>query len=147
MSKYEGAWVQTAPNVWMWDKHLKSGPVTEKNLYYKWSKEHCKAQFNKERKVQSSNVETIQPKQEVGRTRSGRLKVGTVIAFAAYPEKGPRQMMTILEKLEEFGEGGISIGMFWEKLEGQLNTKQDVDRVYKHYHREMVDKGYVRILS
>ena len=56
-------------------------------------------------------------------------------------------MMTILEKLEEVGEGGITIGMFWEKLEGQLPTKQSVDRVYKHYHREMVDKGYIRILS
>ena len=49
--------------------------------------------------------------------------------------------------LEEFGEGGITIGMFWEKLEGQLPTKQSVDRVYKHYHREMVDKEYIRIPS
>ena len=82
-----------------------------------------------------------------GRTNTGRLKVGTTIEFVDYPTKGPRQMMTILEKLEEFGEGGITIGMFWEKLEGQLPTKQSVDRVYKHYHREMVDKGYIRILS
>ena len=81
------------------------------------------------------------------KSHTGRLKVGTRIAFVEYPQKGPRQMMVILEKLQEFGEGGITIGMFWQKLEGQLNTKQDVDRVYKHYHREMVDKGFIRMLS
>tara|TARA_R100000734_G_C3202332_1_gene20666 strand:- start:30 stop:317 length:288 start_codon:yes stop_codon:yes gene_type:complete len=84
-------------------------------------------------------------KAEAGRSITGRLKVGATIVFNKYPEKGPRQMMLILEKLEEFGEGGITIGMFWEKLEGQLPTKQSVDRVYKHYHREMVDKEYIRI--
>ncbi len=84
-------------------------------------------------------------KAEAGRSITGRLKVGATIVFNKYPEKGPRQMMLILEKLEEFGKGGITIGMFWEKLEGQLPTKQSVDRVYKHYHREMVDKEYIRI--
>ena len=56
-------------------------------------------------------------------------------------------MMSILNVLDKDFKGSTSIGLLWEKLEGVLITKQSVDRIYKHYHREMVDKGYIRILS
>tara|TARA_R100000353_G_C6369303_1_gene158515 strand:- start:1 stop:483 length:483 start_codon:yes stop_codon:yes gene_type:complete len=159
-----GGWIQYAPDAWQWSPDHDFGEQKE------WPRHRYKSQFHKgkcimhpdqfnnksqkhvatlNREAAMSNAESRRTEKlkSYGRSNTGRLKVGTTIAFVEYPQKGPRQMMVILEKLQEFGEGGITIGMFWQKLEGQLNTKQDVDRVYKHYHREMVDKGYIRILS
>ena len=142
-----GGWIQYAPGSWKWDSSI-TWKQTEKDFYLHYPKGY---KFEEERKVTtvaeaSTEAKETKPSNQ-GRSNTGRLKVGTNIVFVKYPEKGPRQMMSILEKLEEFGAGGVTIGMFWEKLEGQLATKQSVDRVYKHYHREMVDKGYIRITS
>lgn len=138
-----GGWIQYAPDAWQWSPDHDFGEQKE------WPRNKYKSQFHKGKCIMHPDQfnNKAQKYAAEGRSNTGRLKVGTTIAFVEYPQKGPRQMMVILEKLQEFGEGGITIGMFWQKLEGQLNTKQDVDRVYKHYHREMVDKGYIRILS
>lgn len=141
-----GGWIQVSPDGWQWSKDHDFGDQKE------WPRNKWPSRYHKGKRIMEAQVEDVvkteaNKKAAQGRTNTGRLKVGATIAFVKYPEKGPRQMMTILEKLEEFGAGGITVGMFWEKLEGQLTTKQDVDRVYKHYHREMVDKGYIRILS
>ena len=138
-----GGWIQYAPDAWQWSPDHDFGEQKE------WPRHKYKSQFHKGKCIMHPDQfnNKAQKHAAEGRSNTGRLKVGTTIAFVEYPQKGPRQMMVMLEKLQEFGEGGITIGMFWKKLEGQLNTKQDVDRVYKHYHREMVDKGYIRILS
>ena len=139
-----GGWIQVGPDSWMYSKDHDFGKQ-EKFPRHRWP-----SKYHKGKRIMSEETTmeaAAKKKAAEGRTNTGRLKVGTTIEFVDYPTKGPRQMMTILEKLEEVGEGGITIGMFWEKLEGQLPTKQSVDRVYKHYHREMVDKGYIRILS
>ncbi len=136
-----GGWIQVGPDSWMYSKDHDFGKQ-EKFPRHRWP-----SKYHKGKRIMEPEVIAKVRKAEAGRSITGRLKVGTTIEFVDYPTKGPRQMMTILEKLEEVGEGGITIGMFWEKLEGQLPTKQSVDRVYKHYHREMVDKGYIRILS
>ena len=150
-----GGWIQYAPDAWKWSSDHDFGEQKElprhryKSQFHKGKCMMHPDQFNNKSQKHVSNaaVRREEMLKAQGRSNTGRLKVGTTIAFVKYPQKGPRQMMVILEKLQEFGEGGITIGMFWQKLEGQLNTKQDVDRVYKHYHREMVDKGYIRILS
>lgn len=137
-------WIQVGPDSWQYSKDHNFGVQKE------WPRHRWPSQYHKGKRIMSEEtVMEAKAKKNAaqGRSSTGRLKVGTTIVFSKYPEKGPRQMMVILEKLEEFGEGGITIGMFWEKIEGQLPTKQPVDRVYKHYHREMVDKGYIRILS
>ena len=138
-----GGWIQYAPDAWQWSPDHDFGEQKE------WPRHKYKSQFHKGKCIMHPDQfnNKAQKHAAEGRSNTGRLKVGTTIAFVEYPQKGPRQMMVMLEKLQEFGEGGITIGMFWKNLEGQLNTKQDVDRVYKHYHREMVDKGYIRILS
>ena len=62
-------------------------------------------------------------------------------------------MRLILDKLQSMIDTdalekvGVPIGDLWDKLEGYLPTKQPVSKVYKHYHREMVDKGYIRALT
>lgn len=144
-----GGWVQYAPGSWQWDPSI-TWKQTEKDFYHHYPKGYKfgeDKEVTEDTKLQEELLELSKKKAAQGRSNTGRLKVGTTIVFNKYPEKGPRQMMLILEKLEEFGEGGITIGMFWDKLEGQLPTKQSVDRVYKHYHREMVDKEYIRIPS
>ena len=150
-----GGWIQYAPDAWKWSPDHDFGEQKElprhryKSQFHKGKRIMHPDQFNNKSQKHVSNAAARREEmlKAQGRSNTGRLRVDTTIAFVEYPQKGPRQMMVILEKLQEFGEGGITIGMFWQKLEGQLNTKQDVDRVYKHYHREMVDKGYIRILS
>ena len=143
-----GGWIQVGPDSWQYSPDHNFG---EQKTWprHRWPSKYHKGKriMSEDTKLQEELLEISKKKAAQGRSNTGRLKVGTTIVFNKYPEKGPRQMMLILEKLEEFGEGGITIGMFWEKLEGQLPTKQSVDRVYKHYHREMVDKEYIRIPS
>jgi hypothetical protein len=150
-----GGWIQIAPDAWQWSKDHNFGE--QKSLpRHKYESQFHKGKsvveldtFNNKAQKFASQAQARREEmlKAQGRSNTGRLRVGTRIAFAKYPEKGARQMVLMLEKLEEFGDGGITVGMFWEKIEGQLPTKQSVDRVYKHYHREMVDKGYIRILS
>ncbi len=134
-----GGWMQVGPDSWQYSPDHNFGEQKT------WPRHRWPSKYHKGKRIMESEVMAKIKKAEAGRSITGRLKVGATIVFNKYPEKGPRQMMLILEKLEEFGKGGITIGMFWEKLEGQLPTKQSVDRVYKHYHREMVDKEYIRI--
>ena len=134
-----GGWMQVGPDSWQYSPDHDFGEQKT------WPRHRWPSKYHKGKRIMEPEVMAKIKKAEAGRTITGRLKVGATIVFNKYPEKGPRQMMLILEKLEEFGKGGITIGMFWEKLEGQLPTKQSVDRVYKHYHREMVDKEYIRI--
>ena len=56
-------------------------------------------------------------------------------------------MMAILNVLDKDFQGSAAIGDLWEKLEGVIITKQPVEKIYKHYHRKMVDEGYISILS
>lgn len=141
-----GGWIQVGPDAWDYSKDHTFGEQKELPRH-RWASKYHKGKRIMETQTEEVMEKAAEKKAAQGRTNTGRLKVGTTIAFAKYPDKGPRQMMLILEKLEEFGEAGITVGMFWDKLEGQLPTKQSTDRVYKHYHREMVDKGYIRILS
>ena len=134
-----GGWMQVGPDSWQYSPDHDFGEQKT------WPRHRWPSKYHKGKRIMEPEVMAKVKKAEAGRCITGRLKVGATIVFNKYPEKGPRQMMLILEKLEEFGKGGITIGMFWEKLEGQLPTKQSVDRVYKHYHREMVDKEYIRI--
>ena len=134
-----GGWMQVGPDSWQYSPDHDFGEQKT------WPRHRWPSKYHKGKRIMEPEVMAKVKKAEAGRSITGRLKVGATIVFNKYPEKGPRQMMLILEKLEEFGKGGITIGMFWEKLEGQLPTKQSVDRVYKHYHREMVDKEYIRI--
>lgn len=140
----EGGWIQVAPDSWKWDPSI-TWKQDEKHWYLHWPK-GFKEEKKLEQTFEQANERRVAKLAEQGRKPNGRLAVGTKIQFVQYPEKGARQMMQILDLLQDF-EGGTTIGMLWEKLEGVLNTKQPVDRVYKHYHREMVDKGYIRILS
>ena len=135
-----GGWIQTSSDGWMWSPDHDFGEQKT------WPRNKWPSEYHKGKKIMEPEVIAEVKKAEAGRSITGRLKVGTKIEFVKYPDKGPKQMLHILEELEVF-EGGITIGMFWEKLEGKLVSKQSVDRVYKHYHREMVDKGYIRILS
>ena len=134
-----GGWMQVGPDSWQYSPDHDFGEQKT------WPRHRWPSKYHKGKRIMEPEVMAKIKKADAGRSITGRLKVGATIVFNKYPEKGPRQMMLILEKLEEFGKGGITIGMFWEKLEGQLPTKQSVDRVYKHYHREMVDKEYIRI--
>jgi|TARA_B100000900_G_scaffold413264_3_gene436882 hypothetical protein len=139
-----GGWMQVGPDSWKYSPDHGFGEQKT------WPRHRWPSEYHKGKKIMSEEtvmVTEAKKKAAQGRSNTGRLKVGTTIVFNKYPEKGPRQMMLILEKLEEFGKDGVTIGMFWEKLEGLLPTKQPVDRVYKHYHREMVDKEYIRIPS
>ena len=149
-----GGWIQTSSDGWQWypDHDFGEQKTWPRN---RWPSEFSKGKlimepdaFNNKAQKHASNAAARREEalKAQGRSNTGRLKVGTKIEFVKYPDKGPNQMLHILEELEAF-EGGITIGMFWEKLEGKLVSKQSVDRVYKHYHREMVDKGYIRILS
>ena len=151
MDNPSGAYVQVAPNVWKWDKHLHIPNQKESSLYLHWSKEYCESLFKQEKKVQTEAKAEVAKVATVTTTptkkRSGSINRDTVIAFVTFPDKCPRQMRHILTKLGEFGKGGVPLGMLLDKLEGTLPTKQPVDRVYKHYHREMVDNGYIRVLS
>jgi hypothetical protein len=160
-----GGWVQYAPDAWRWDKHLdvcgKDGKQTEKQLYLHWPKGYS---FKKENKVSNTDpfsseqiVEDLnkmeEKKAKKAKTKASssapkkRASTAKVIEFVTMPDKCPRQMRVILTKLSEFGKGGVSIEMLCDKLEGVLNTKQPVEKVYRHYHREMVDKEYIRVLS
>jgi|TARA_R100001460_G_scaffold2321_4_gene7627 hypothetical protein len=152
-----GGWIQVAPDSWQWDPSI-THKQTEKDWYLHWPK----GQKFKETEV--SNVDPFSSEEIVkdlnamedkkakkaqraeGKKSTSRLSSEKQIVYVKHPEKGPRQMVILLDKLKEF-EGGIRLDLFWDKLEGELPTKQSVERVYKHYHREMVDKGYIRILS
>ena len=152
-----GGWIQYAPDSWRWDPSI-THKQTEKDWYMHWPKGHT----SKETKV--SNVDPFSSEEIVkdlnaiedkkakkaqkaeGKKSTSRLSSDKQIVYVKHPEKGARQMLLMLDKLKQFG-GGIRLDLFWDKLEGELPTKQSVERVYKHYHREMVDKGYIRVLS
>lgn len=150
-----GGWIQTSSDGWQWypDHDFGEQKTWPRN---RWPSEFSKGKlimepdaFNNKAQKHASNAAARREEalKAQGRSNTGRLKVGTKIEFVKYPEKGPNQMMSILNVLDKDFKGSTSIGLLWEKLEGVLITKQSVDRIYKHYHREMVDKGYIRILS
>jgi len=148
-----GAYIEISEGCWKWDPYLdlpegwkppKRKPVVEKEM------EKPDIDFDK------FNQEVIDELNERDRRRSKRKpktdkpeksKKPLVIECVTIPDKCPRQMRIILTKLKEWGIGGISLEEFCQKLEGVLPTKQPVEKVYKHYHREMVDEEYIRILS
>ena len=149
-----GGWIQVAPDCWKWDPSI-THKQTEKDWYLHWPKGYKPKEtevsnvdpFSSEQVVADLNkMEEKKAKKAGAKKPSSRLSADKQVKYQKHPEKGPRQMMIILDKLKEF-EGGIRLDLFWEKLEGQLPTKQSVERVYKHYHREMVDKEYIRVLS
>lgn len=149
-----GGWIQVAPDSWKWDPSI-THKQTEKDWYLHWPKGYKPKEtevsnvdpFSSEQVVTDLNkMEEKKAKKAEAKKPNSRLSADKQVKYLKHPEKGPRQMMIILDKLKEF-EGGIRLDLFWDKLEGQLPTKQSVERVYKHYHREMVDKEYIRVLS
>lgn len=130
--KYGGAWIHVGGGTLKWDKHQKV--------------QH-KLDLSKISQSQEKKVEEVSKPVEAPKAKKKSSLDGVTIEFVAMPDKCPRQMRHILTKLSEFGKGGVPISMLIDKLEGQLPTKQSVERVYKHYHREMVDKEYIRILN
>ena len=151
----QGGWIQVAPTTWQWDESI-NYPQKERHFYLHWPKgyeeknvtevdpfasEEIVKDLNKmeEKKARKAKATKAEPKK--------RKSTAKVIEFVSMPDKCPRQMRIILTKVSEFGKGGVPIDMLCDKLEGVLNTKQPVEKVYRHYHREMVDKEYIRVLS
>ena len=140
-------WIQTAHDAWQWSPEHDLGEQ-EKFPRHKYKSKFHKGklimepdQFNN--KAQKHETESSSNTRRSSVSFHKNLQVG----FVKYPEKGAPQMMAILNVLEKDFQGSATIGALWEKLEPVLITKQSVDKIYKHYHREMVDKGYIRILS
>lgn len=158
-----GGWIQTAPTSWEWDSTI-TYKQTEQHFYRRWPKGYEQEKTVTEEKLDPLSEEILdglnkledkkakkaaKQKKEVSATKDLQPKafVSTEVEFVSMPDKCPRQMRVILTKISEFGKGGVSISMLCDKLEGVLATKQPIHKVYRHYHREMVDKGYIRILS
>ena len=136
-------WIQTAHDAWQWS------PDHDLGEQDKFPRHKYKSKFHKGKLIMEPDQfnNKAQKHAAEGRSSTGRLKVSTKVGFVKYPEKGAPQMMAILNVLDKDFQGSATIGALWEKLEPVLITKQSVDKIYKHYHREMVDKGYIRILS
>lgn len=142
-----GAWIETGPDAWQWSPDHDFGEQ-EKFPRHKYKSKFHKGklimepdQFNN--KAQKHKAETSSNTGRSSVSFHKNLKVG----FVKYPEKGPAQMMAILNVLDKDFQGSAAIGDLWEKLEGVIITKQPVEKIYKHYHRKMVDEGYISILS
>jgi hypothetical protein len=146
-----GAYIQYDEGAWKWDPYLdvpknwkdtrefprKEKPVTEKEKFDKFNEEVIEELNKLEKRRSKKKPKTDKPKKSAS---------PLVIEFGAMPDKAPRQMKIILTKLKELGRG-VPYEELCLKLVGVLPTKQPVEKVYKHYHREMVDKGYIRVLS
>jgi hypothetical protein len=157
-------WIQTAHDAWQWSpdhdfgeqekfprhkyksKFHKGKLIMEPDQFNNKGQKHV-AMLDKEAAMSNAESRRTEMLRAQGRSNTGRLKVNTRVEFVKYPEKGAPQMMAILNVLDKDFQGSTTIGLLWEKLEPVLITKQSVDKIYKHYHREMVDKGYIRILS
>lgn len=142
-----GAWIETGPDAWQWSPDHDFGEQ-EKFPRHKYKSKFHKGklimepdQFNN--KAQKHKAETSSNTGRSSVSFHKNLKVG----FVKYPEKGPAQMMAILNVLDKDFQGSATIDALWEKLEGVIITKQPVEKIYKHYHRKMVDEGYISILS
>lgn len=147
-----GVYIQYDEGAWKWDPYLdvpknwkdtrefprKEKPVTEKEKFDKFNEEVIEELNKLEKRRSKKKPKTDKPKKSAS---------PLVIECVTIPDKCPRQMRIILTQLKELGKGGIPLEEFCQKLEGVLPTKQPVEKVYKHYHREMVDKGYIRVLS
>ena len=136
-------WIQTDHDAWQWS------PDHDFGEQEKFPRHKYKSKFHKGKLIMEPDQfnNKAQKYAAEGRSNTGRLKVSTRVGFVKYPEKGAPQMMAILNVLDKDFQGSATIGALWEKLEPVLITKQSVDKIYKHYHREMVDKGYICILS
>ena len=136
-------WIQTGHDAWQWSSDHDFGEQE------KFPRHKYKSKFHKGKLIMEPDQfnNKAQKYAAEGRSNTGRLKVSTRVGFVKYPEKGAPQMMAILNVLDKDFQGSATIGALWEKLEPVLITKQSVDKIYKHYHREMVDKGYICILS
>ena len=136
-------WIQTGHDAWQWS------PDHDFGEQEKFPRHKYKSKFHKGKLIMEPDQfnNKAQKYAAEGRSNTGRLKVSTRVGFVKYPEKGAPQMMAILNVLDKDFQGSATIGALWEKLEPVLITKQSVDKIYKHYHREMVDKGYICILS
>jgi len=69
----------------------------------------------------------------------------TSITYIKHPERGAKQMMVILDVIKQ--NNPIISKDLMHDLSGCLDTTQPVHKVFKHYLREMVDKGYISIMS
>ena len=136
-------WIQTAHDAWQWS------PEHDFGEQEKFPRHKYKSKFHKGKLIMEPDQFNNKAQKYAAESRSntGRLKPHTRIGFVKYPEKGAPQMMAILNVLDKDFQGSATIAALWEKLEPVLITKQSVDKIYKHYHREMVDKGYICILS
>ena len=153
----QGGWIQVAPTTWQWDETI-DYPQDERHFYMHWPKGYEEKKVTEVDPFSSKEIVKDLNKMEeklvkkaknkaVSSKPKKRASTAKIVEFVAMPDKCPRQMRIILTKLSEFGKGGVSVEMLCDKLEGVLNTKQPVEKVYRHYHREMVDKEYIRVLS
>ena len=140
-------WIQTAHDAWQWSPEHDFGEQ-EKFPRHKYKSKFHKGklimepdQFNN--KAQKHKAESSSNTRRSSVSFHKNLQVG----FVKYPEKGAPQMMAILNVLDKDFQGSATIDALWEKLEGVIITKQPGEKIYKHYHRKMVDEGYISILS
>ena len=138
-----GAWIETGPDAWQWS------PDHDFGEQEKFPRHKYKSKFHKGKLIMEPDQFNNKAQKHKAETSSntGRLKPHTRVGFVKYPEKGPAQMMAILNVLDKDFQGSATIDALWEKLEGVIITKQPVEKIYKHYHRKMVDEGYISILS
>jgi hypothetical protein len=69
----------------------------------------------------------------------------TSITYIKHPERGAKQMIVILDVIKQ--NNPIISKDLMHDLSGCLDTTQPVHKVFKHYLREMVDNGYISIMS
>lgn len=147
-----GAYIEISEGFWKWDPYLdmpkgwkppKRKPVAEKEME---KPDIDFDKFNQEVIDELNERDRRRSKKKPKTDKSKKSASPMVIEFVAMPDKCPRQMRIILTTLKELGRVS-PYEELCQKLEGVLPTKQSVEKVYKHYHREMVDKGYIRVLS
>lgn len=159
-----GGWKQISDHSWVWDSDItweqtftKKEKVVDKKEAAKYVQPFDKIAEDVLDKLneqeffgKKKNTDKVTKKPKVS---TGQSMADIKIKYVKHPEKGARQMILILDKLqsmtnsEALKKTGVPIGHLWEKLEHYLPTRQPVSKVYKHYHREMVDKGYISISS
>ena len=138
-----GGWIQTSSDAWRWSPEHDFGEQKT------WPRNKGASKYHKGKIIMEPDEfnNKAQKHEAESRSNAGLLKPHTRVGFVKYPEKGAPQMMAILNVLDKDFQGSATIDALWEKLEGVIITKQSVEKIYKHYHRKMVDEGYISILS
>ena len=138
-----GGWIQTSSDAWRWSPEHDFGEQKT------WPRNKGASKYHKGKIIMEPDEfnNKAQKHEAESRSNAGLLKPHTRVGFVKYPEKGAPQMMAILNVLDKDFQGSATIDALWEKLEGVIITKQPVEKIYKHYHRKMVDEGYISILS